>query len=73
MEDKKIYDALDKAEKIAKKLARINQFLRINRKIRQNKDKKLGRFNKKTGVFVLKKAKKEKGARAHKRYKMPDK
>ena len=73
MEDKKIYDALDKAEKIAIKLARINQFLKVNRKRCKNRDKKIGKINKKTGVFVFKKAKKEKGAKLHKRYNTPDK
>ena len=67
MNDKLIYDVLDKFEKVAIKFAKINSIIKKDRKKRIKKDKKLGKLNKKSGVFVLKKLKKQKGAKFHKR------
>lgn len=68
MEDKKIYDALDRAEKIAITLAKINKLFKARRKRQIKKDKKIYKFNKKTGILVNKKAKRQKGAKLHKRH-----
>ena len=67
MKDNKIYEALDKVEKAAIKLTKINGFIKRDRKKRLKQDKKFGKLNKKTGVFVLKKLKKQKGAKFHKK------
>lgn len=67
MNDNLIYNVLDKLEKIAIAFAKINSLIKKDRKKRIKKDKKLGKLNKKSGVFVLKKLKKQKGARFHKR------
>ena len=72
MQDNKLYDVLDKIEKAAIKLAKINGFIKKDRKKRLKQDKKLGKLNKKTGVFVLKKLKKQKGAKFHKRHDVPN-
>ena len=68
LEDKEIYDALDKVEKFAIKLAKINRFFKARRKRQKKKDKKIYKTNKKTGALVYKKIKKQKGATLHKRY-----
>ena len=69
----KIYRALDVAEKIAVKLTRLNGYIKKAKKKGQKKDKKLGKFKKKTGFVVLKKEKKQKKEKALKRYKPPKK
>ena len=66
-EDRYIYDVLDKAEKFAIRLAKINQFFKTRRKRQKKKDKKIYKTNKKTGALVFKKAKKQKGAKLHAR------
>ena len=71
LEDKEIYDALDKAERFAIKLAKINQFFKARRKRQKKKDKKIYKTNKKTGTLVFRKAKRHKGAKLHKRYSVP--
>ena len=68
MEDKKIYDALDRAEKIAITLAKINKLFKARRKKQIKKDKKIYKLNKKTGILVNKKAKRQKVAKLHKRH-----
>lgn len=72
MKENKIYEALDKIEKIAIRIAKINGFVKKDRKKRLKQDKKLGKLNKKTGLFVLKKLKHQKGARFHKRLNIPN-
>lgn len=64
----KIYNFLDKAEKIAIKLAKINASIKKSKKKKKKKSKKYGKINKKTGALVLKKKpKKEKKAKFYKR------
>ena len=62
----RIYNALNTAEKVAVKLAQINQILKKSRK---KKNKKLGKVDKRTGTLILKKSKKEKAEKTIKRYK----
>ena len=69
----RIYDALDVAEKIAVKLAKINQLIKKEKKKKKKKAKKLGKIDKKTGTLILKKEKKQKKGKALKRYKPPKK
>jgi hypothetical protein len=71
--NEKIYRALDVAEKIAIKLAKLNGYLKKAKKKGKKKDKKLGKVKKKTGLVVLKKTKKIKKEKALKRYKPPKK
>ena len=71
--DEKIYRALDIAEKIAIKLAKLNGYLKKARKKGKKKDKKLGKVKKKTGLIVIKKQKRIKKEKALKRYKPPKK
>ena len=68
LEDKDIYDALDKVEKFAIRLAKVNRLFKARRKRQKKKDKKICKVNKKTGALVYKKIKKQKGAILHKRY-----
>lgn len=65
--EQKIYNTLDTAEKIAVKLAQINQILKKSKK--KKKIKKLGKIDKKTGTLILKKEKKQKAAKSLKKYK----
>ncbi|MBR2336046.1 MAG: hypothetical protein IKA62_07490 [Clostridia bacterium] len=65
--DEKIYDKLEKLEKIAIKLAGINKILKKERKKSKKKAKKRYKLNKKTGLLVMKKAKRQKGAKLMKR------
>ena len=62
----RIYNALNTAEKIAVKLAQINQILKKSKK---KKNKKLGKVDKRTGTLILKGQKKQKNAKALKRHK----
>ena len=50
----KIYNALELAEKVAVKLAQINQILKKAKKKKKKKNKKLGKVDKKTGTLILK-------------------
>ena len=65
----KIYNALSIAEKIAVKLAQINQVRKKTAKKKKKKVKKLGKIDKKTGTLILKKEKKQKPQKPMKRYK----
>ena len=65
----KIYNALNVAEKIAVKLAQMNQVRKKNAKKKKKKVKKLGKVDKKTGTLILKGQKKEKKAKTMGRYK----
>ena len=65
--DEKIYDALDKLEKVALKLSGINKILKKERKKSKKKAKKRYKLNKNTGALVMKKAKKCKSAKLMKR------
>lgn len=56
----RIYNVLNTAEKIAVKLAQINQILKKSKKKKKKKNKKLGKIDKKTGTLILKKQKKVK-------------
>ncbi len=67
--EEKIYNALNTAEKIAVKLAQINQILKKSAKKKKKKNKKLGKIDKKTGTLILKGEKKQKAAKPLKRYK----
>lgn len=69
----KIYNALNVAEKIAVKLAQMNQVRKKNAKKKKKKVKKLGKIDKKTGTLILKKEKKQKPQKPMKRYKPPKK
>ena len=71
--NEKIYNVLETAEKIAVKLAQINQILKKAKKKKKKKNKKLGKVDKKTGTLILKKEKKEKNAKPLKRYSPPKK
>ncbi len=67
----KIYNILEKAEKVAVKLAQINQILKKSAKKKKKKNKKLGKVDKKTGTLILKtskkmKVKKSKALKRHK-------
>lgn len=65
----RIYIALNNAEKVAVKLAQINQILKKERKKKKKKNKKLGKIDKKTGTLILKGQKKQKKAKLFKRRK----
>ena len=65
--DEKIYNVLDKAERLAIKLAKINRLINKGRKKTKKKEKKLCKVNKKTGALMLKKEKKQKVAKHMKR------
>ncbi len=69
----KIYNALNVAEKVAVKLAQINQIRKKSAKKKKKKVKKLGKIDKKTGTLILKKEKKQKPQKPMKRYKPPKK
>ncbi len=69
----KIYNFLNVAEKVAVKLAQINQVRKKNAKKKKKKVKKLGKIDKKTGTLILKKEKKQKPQKPMKRYKPPKK
>ena len=70
--NERIYNFLDKLERVAIKAAKINAVLRESReksrKKQKKKNKKVGKINKKTGAVTLKKEKKVKKAKALKRY-----
>ena len=59
----RIYNALNTAEKVAVKLAQINQILKKSKKKKKKKNKKLGKIDKKTGTLILKGQKKQKKAK----------
>ena len=59
----KIYNVLNTAERIAVKLAQINQILKKSAKKKKKKNKKLGKVDKKTGTLILKGQKKQKNAK----------
>ena len=65
----KIYNFLNVAEKIAVKLAQINQIRKKQAKKKKKKVKKLGKIDKKTGTLILKKEKVQKSQKPMKRYK----
>ena len=65
----RIYHALDVAEKIAVKLAQINQIIKKSNKKKKKKNKKLGKIDKKTGTLILKKEKRQKKQKLQKRHK----
>ena len=65
----RIYNALNTAEKVAVKLAQINQILKESRKKKKKKNKKFGKVDKKTGTLILKGQKKQKKAKLFKRHK----
>ena len=65
--DEKIYNALDKVERFLQKLAKINHIIRNRKKNLDKKNKRIYKLNKKTGVLVLKKSKKQKNAKPIKR------
>ena len=67
--DEKIYNALDKLEQFAIRIAKINRLIDKGRKKTKKKEKKLCKVNKKTGVLMLKKEKKQKAAKLVKRHK----
>ncbi len=69
----RIYNALETAEKIAVKLAQINQIIKKSAKKKKKKNKKLGKVDKKTGTLILKKEKSQKKAKPLKKYKPPKK
>ena len=64
--EERIYNILDIAEKIAVKLAQINQIIK---KAKKKRNAKLGKIDKKTGTLILKKEKKQPKAKFEKRYK----
>ena len=64
--DERIYNALDVAEKIAVKLAQINQIIKKEKKKKRRKNKKLGKVDKKTGTIILKKERKAGMLKRHK-------
>ena len=69
----RIYNFLDKAEKIAIILAKRNKSKKKKAKKQLKKDKKTGKIDKKTGAVVLGQVKKEKIQKPMKRYKPPKK
>ena len=69
----RIYNFLDKAEKIAIILAKSNKSKKKKAKKQLKKNKKSGKIDKKTGAVVLGKVKKEKIQKPIKRYKPPKK
>ncbi|MGM9643998.1 MAG: hypothetical protein ACI3X1_02820 [Eubacteriales bacterium] len=69
----RIYNFLDKAEKIAIILAKSNKSKKKKAKRQLKKDKKSGKIDKKTGAVTLGKVKKEKIQKPMKRYKPPKK
>ena len=71
--DERIYNILDKAEKISVKLAQINEIRKKYNKKKKKKYKKNYKIDKKTGPVLLKKDKKAKKAKALKKYKPPKK
>ncbi len=71
--NERIYNILDKAEKISVKLAQINEIRKQYNKKKNKKYKKNYKIDKKTGTVLLKKDKKVKKAKALKKYKPPKK
>lgn len=67
--DERIYNALDVAERIAVRLAQINQIVKKEKKKKRRKNKRLGKVDKKTGTIILKKEKKSGMLKRHKSYK----
>ena len=67
--EERIYNILNTAEKIAVKLAQINQIIKKAKKKRKKKNAKLGKVDKKTGTLILKKEQKQPRAKMEKRYK----
>ena len=66
--EERIYNILDIAEKIAVKLAQINQIIKKAKKKRKKKYAKLGKIDKKTGTLILKKEQKQAKLSRVKRY-----
>ena len=67
--EERIYNILNTAEKIAVKLAQINQIIKKATKKRKKKNQKLGKVDKKTGTLILKKEQKQPRAKMEKRNK----
>ena len=67
--EERIYNILNTAEKIAVKLAQINQIIKKAKKKRKKKNQKLGKVDKKTGTLILKKEQKQPRAKMEKRNK----
>ena len=68
--DERIYNALDKTEKILTKIASVNKFFRRSKK---KKNKKLGKKKKVSGLLVLAPIKSQKKCKYSKRYKQKKK
>ena len=66
--EERIYNILNVAEKIAVKLAQINQIIKKAKKKRKKKNAKLGKVDKKTGTLILKKEQKQAKLSRVKRY-----
>ena len=71
--EERIYRFLDVAERIAIKLAALNKRRKAAIKKQIKRDKKIGKFDKKTGALILKKQKTQKVQKPQKRYKAPKK
>ena len=71
--EEKIYRFLDAAEKLARKLAKLNKKRKAAAKKQLKKDKKIGKIDKNTGALILKKQKPQKVQKPQKRYKAPKK
>ncbi len=67
----KIYNFLDKAERVATLLAKNQKKKKKKAKKQLKKNKKIGKIDKKTGAVKLKKVKKDKVQKPMKRYKAP--
>ena len=67
--EERIYKILDVAERIAVKLAQINQIIKKAKLKKHKRNQKLGKIDKKTGTLILKKEKKQPKAKMEKRYK----
>ena len=69
----KAYKFLDAAEKLAVKLALINQVLKEHKRKNLKKSKKIGKIDKHSGTIILKKSEKHKLAKLYKKYSPPKK
>ena len=58
--EEKIYRFLDAAEKLARKLAKLNKKRKAAAKKQRKQDKKIGKIDKRTGALILKKQKPQK-------------
>ena len=64
--EERIYNILNVAEKIAVKAAQIHHIIKKSAKKKKQKNKKLGKIDKKTGTLILKKEKKQKKLKRYK-------